>query len=173
MITVTGATSDLIAVKQDATHPLHDLVETLSLFTITTANGQFVFTATDEQTFVEQVDLPTALAIAERGLFDIEGYPVYLKVEEDMMADEVSEGFPLRSVIDEVTEEETVLTWEEYELGSLVWEDFPESGAVVYTLGNLSAFSRSMFRMSEINTMASNAMPGVSFISREERVALG
>ena len=58
MIEVTGATSDLIAVKQDATHPLHDLVETLSLFTITTANGQFVFTATDEQTFVEQVDLP-------------------------------------------------------------------------------------------------------------------
>ena len=172
MITVTGATSDLIAVKQDATHPLHDLVETLSLFTITTANGQFEFTATDEQTFVEQVDLPTALAIAD-GLFEIEGYPVYLKVEEDMMADEVSEGFPLRSVIDEVTEEETVLTWEEYELGSLVWEDFPESGAVVYTLGNLSAFSRSMFRMSEINTMASNAMPGVSFISREERVALG
>ena len=172
MITVTGATSDLIAVKQDATHPLHDLVETLSLFTITTANGQFVFTATDEQTFVEQVDLPTALAIAD-GLFEVEGYPVYLKVEEDMMADEVSDGFPLRSVIDEVTEEETVLTWEEYELGSLVWEDFPESGAVVYTLGNLSAFSRSMFRMSEINTMASNAMPGVSFISREERVALG
>ena len=172
MIKAVGSTRELINAQKDSSDTFHGLVQLISLFTIDySSSGTFSYEATNEDLFLEEVDLDTAKAIGASGKFDLQKYPLWLQLTDDeYQTGSVLAGWP--SSIKYAADSTPVgqLDWTEYQLGSLVWEEFEVGGETVWTFGDLNAAAPNVFTMSNLVTNLEPSLPaGAEIVSRDAR----
>ena len=172
MIKAVGSTRELINSQKNANDPFHGLVQIISLFTIDySPTGTFSYEATNEDLFIEEVDLTVAKVIGASNKFDLQGYPIWLQLtDSEYQNGTVPTEWPssIKYVGDSVPAGQ--LDWKDYKLGSLIWEEFEVGGETVWTFGDLSAANKSIFTMSNLVTNLEPALPaGAEIISRDTR----